>query len=204
MRSFLCTDLVDFAASELGRSPAAHALPTCDPGLCPGLGHLQEIADAIAGHTGRPAADLLRRFGSAVFVPLLHRYPAFVVGIHSTLDLVTRFDRQVAAEVEKLVPRLHVPRLAVTARSGRVVEIAYRSGDGLADLATGLLQGSIRHFAEPLAVEVRAPWDGTTGTATLVLRPASRPSSRAVPGGAGTRTAPARPPVPSSRPPPRT
>ena len=175
MRSFLCADFLDFAASQLWRSAELRDLPACDAGRCPGLGHVQLLADAVAARTDQSAAQLLRGFGSALFTPLVRRYPAFVVGLHATVDLVACFDAHVAAEVDKLAPGICLPHVSVVARNGPLVEIAYHSRDGLADLAEGLLCGSVRHFAEPLVVEARAVARGSGGAMTFLLRPRTRP-----------------------------
>lgn len=153
--SSLCAEFLEFAALELRRSGGRHALPICEPSACRGLGHLQDLADAVADEAGVAAADLLRGFGTALFPALVRRYPAFFVGIGSTVELVSRFDAHVGAEAAKLAPGLRLPSLRVVGQKGRALEIAYRSADGLTDLAEGLLRGSVRHFTEPLAVDRR-------------------------------------------------
>ena len=159
--SSLCAEFLEFAAIELRRSGGRPSLPTCEAASCRGLAHLQDLAEAVAEDAGLAAADLLRGFGSALFPALVRRFPAFFVGIGSTAELVTRFDAHVGAEVAKLAPELRLPSLRVVGRKGRALEIAYRSADGLTDLAEGLLHGSVRHFTEPLL-------------------PCSRPSARSV------------------------
>jgi len=172
MPSPLCAEFLEFAALDLRRAGATVPLPACEAGSCSGLGHLQDLADAVAGRNGGDAGDLLKRFGTALFPSLARRYPAFLVGIRSTPDLVARFDVLVVAEVAKLAPDLRLPSLAVVARRGRGIEVAYRSPDGLADLAEGLLRGSVRHFGERLVVGRRdGPERGASETA-FALRPA--------------------------------
>lgn len=191
--SQLCAEFLEFAALDLRRAGGARgALPACDPTSCSGLGHLQGLADAVAAGSGRDAGDLLRRFGTALFPSLVRRYPAFLVGIASTPELVARFDAHVGAEVAKLAPGIRLPTLAVVARKGRTLDVAFRSPDGLADLAEGLLRGSVRHFGERLTIDRRdRPGRGAAGETAFALRPESAISRRAAP------------PVPSCRPPPR-
>jgi hypothetical protein len=194
MQSFLCAEFLDFAASQLGRSGDPSTLPSCDPVRCSGLGHLKVLAEAAGARCGEPAALLLRRFGSALFGPLVRRYPAFLLGMDSTVELVARFDAHVAGEIAKLAPGVQLPQLAVVRRRGHAVEITCRSRDGLADLVEGLLAGSVRHFAEPLLVESCTRPAAVDGIAAVfVLRPRPRTDLRG-------RSAP---PVPSCRPPPR-
>lgn len=167
----LCAEFLQFAALHLRRFGSSSALPVCEAGRCSGLAHLQNLADAVAERSGCGAGDLLRRFGTALFPSLARRYPAFLVGICSTRDLVARFDVHVVAEVAKLAPDLRLPTFAVVGRRRRGIEIAFVSADGLADLAEGLLRGSVRHFGERLAVDRRdAPERGACETA-FALRP---------------------------------
>lgn len=189
--SQLCAEFLEFAALDLRRVGVRASLPACDPHTCSGLGHLQDLAEAVAAGSGRDAADLLRRFGTALFPSLVRRYPAFLVGIGSTPDLVSRFDEHVGAEVVKLAPRIRLPTLVVVARRGRALDIAYRSPDGLADLAEGLLRGSVRHFGERLAIDRRDRPERAAYETAFALRPEAAVSRRAAP------------PVPSCRPPPR-
>lgn len=170
MRTSLCAEFLDFAAVHAPRAASA-ALPRCEPDRCPGLGHVQTLAGVVAERSGATTADVLRRFGTALFEPLLRRYPAFFVGIDSTLDLVTRFEAQVAAEAEKLVPGLGLPRIGVVGRSAAAVEVLYCSPDGLADLAEGLLHGSVRHFTEQLAIDTRPAPDASGHAVLFALRP---------------------------------
>jgi len=189
--SQLCAEFLEFAALDLRRLGGRGPLPACDPHTCSGLRHLQDLAEAVAVDSGRDAADLLRRFGTALFPSLVRRYPAFLVGIASTTELVSRFDAHVGAEVAKLAPGIRLPTLMVVARKGRALDIAYRSPDGLADLAEGLLRGSVRHFGERLAIgRLDRPERDACETA-FALRPEAAVSRRAAS------------PVPSCRPPPR-
>jgi hypothetical protein len=178
MQSFLCTEFLDYLARETRRSGIAADLPACGPGLCTGVGHVQALADAAAARTGTPPGKLLRQFGATLFAPLVRRYPAFFVGIESTIDLLRLFDAHIAAEVEKLAPGVRLPTVAVVGRVGRAVEVLYRYPDGLADLAEGLLHGSLQHFSEPLTVHSRpvSAVDAIDGT-LFALRPRGGSSS---------------------------
>ena len=58
----------------------------------------------------------------------------YCAGIETPGDQVAP---EIAAEVAKLAPDLRLPSLRVVGRKGRALEIAYRSSDGLTDLAEG-------------------------------------------------------------------
>jgi len=166
MRSFLCAEFLDFVAQ---RFPAAAGDGgPCLPATCLGPGHVRACADAVAPGCGVPGPALLQSFGTALFGRLVRGYPAFFVGMRSTIDLVSRYETHVAAEVAKLAPAFPLPSLALVRRKGRPVEVLYRSPDGLADLAEGLLAGSVAHFEERLRV-TRGRADASGCSARFVL-----------------------------------
>jgi hypothetical protein len=156
MRSFLCAEFLDFAGSLYGTSLEALGEPACDPESCPGPDHLRAWAERVALQSGIPSATLLCRFGAALFGRLIRGYPAFLVGIESTLDLVGRYDGQILTEIRKLNDGARLPHISLRRREGEPPEVIYHSSRGLADLAEGLLLGSIAYFGEPFALERRA------------------------------------------------
>jgi hypothetical protein len=165
MRGLLCTEFLEFAAVRFGsRAEQAGGAP-CDRASCQGPQHVRRRAEGVAGLTGVPVPLLLQLFGTALFARLVRSYPAFFVGIESTLDLVARFETHVAAEVGQLDPAARLPLLAVVRRPHRPLEVSYRSPHGLADLAYGLLRGSVAHFGESL--EIRRHHRGRMGTQAI-------------------------------------
>lgn len=157
MGSFLCAELLDFAAAERRHGGPADP-PSCGPGECPGLGHLPDLARATAPEPADAADALLRRFGTALFLTLLRRYPSFFVGIASTPELLAAFERDLAAEIAKLAPRVVLPSIALEPAAARGVRFTCRFPDARTDaapLVEGLLLGSARHFGEPFVVTWR-------------------------------------------------
>jgi hypothetical protein len=170
MRGLLCAEFLDFAGSRFGTVPGPEAEPSCDPATCPGPGHVQAWADLVAHGSGIPAERLLELFGTALFGRLVRGYPSFLVGIESTLDLVARYDSLVVAEVRKLDAAAKPPELGLVRTTSCAAEVTYRSSQGLADLAEGLLRGSIAHFGEALDVERGPAQDATCVAFRLVDR----------------------------------
>lgn len=174
MGSFLCAELLDFAAAE--RRHGGPALPpSCEPGACAGLAHLPELARAAAPRPADAADALLRRFGTALFPKLLRRYPTFFVGIASTAELLAAFEHQLADEIIKLAPHVALPSISLQPASARELRFrcAFPDGrDDAAPLVEGLVAGSARHFDEPLDVGCeRGP---EPGLALFVVRPRAR------------------------------
>src|SRR5262245_29647100 len=152
MRGLLCTEFLEFAGVRFGPGAEQAGGAPCDRASCPGPQHVRTRAEGVAGRTGVPAPLLLELFGMALFARLVRGYPAFFVGIESTLDLVARFETHVVAEVGQLDAAARLPVLAIVRRPRRSPEVSYRSPHGLADLAQGLLRGSVAHFGESLEI----------------------------------------------------
>lgn len=153
MQSFLCAEFLDFVGFLYGTSPEILGAALCDPASCPGPEHVRVWAEVVAGETGAAPAAILRRFGTVLFGRLIRGYPAFAVGIESTLDLVDRYERHIADEVQKLNAAAQLPRITLRLRPGEPAEVVYHSTRKLADLVEGLLVGSIAYFGEPFDLE---------------------------------------------------
>jgi len=163
MLGFLCSEFLDFVGGRCGVTPDILGVPACSWDTCPGPDHVRTWADLVATESGVPASALLCRFGAALFGRLIRGYPAFFVGIDSTCELMALYETQIGAEVRKLDDAARPPYLMLRRPDGEPAEVVYRSQRGLADLAEGLLRGSIAHFGEPLDVErSRAASDGAT------------------------------------------
>jgi hypothetical protein len=174
MGSFLCAELLDFAAAER-RHGGQVSLPSCGPGECPGLPHLPDLAREAEPEPADAADALLRRFGTALFTKLLRRYPSFFVDIASTTELLSAFEHQLAAEIGKLAPRVVLPSITLEAGTAPGVRFTCRFPDARIDaapLVEGLVLGSARHFGEPFAVAWR-PGPGP-GVASFAIAPPAR------------------------------
>jgi hypothetical protein len=115
----------------------------------------------------------MQLFGTALFERMARAYRAFLVGLRSTVELVSRYDLHIGAELKKLDDGLRPPRLGLGRTTARSVEVVYESPHGLVDLAEGLLRGSVAHFDEPLAVERANGARTSAGRATFRLRAAT-------------------------------
>lgn len=171
MRGLFCSELIDFLDSRLGLGPELLGYAPCDRETCPGPHHLRALAEAATRRTSVPAQALLRLFGEALFDRLVRRFPAFFVGIESTIDLVSRFETHVVDEVHKLDRRARLPMLRVSQATADGLDVTYESSAGLSDLCEGLLIGSTLHFGEPLAVERLGTVRDGDGAVRFRLRP---------------------------------
>ena len=72
-------------------------------------GELLELADRLAGLVGVSRADLLRRFGRALFRYFTALYPVFLAGAESALAFLADIDTYVHGELQKLYPDAQFP-----------------------------------------------------------------------------------------------
>jgi hypothetical protein len=172
MRGLLCSEFLGFTLNRFDAPLEAAAGRACEGTTCPGPAHLHVLAGELARECGVPPALLLQIFGEALLPRLARGYPAFFVGVESTLDLIDRFDVLVTAEIGKLDGSARPPTLTLRRRLTGPTEVVYRSPHGLGDLVEGLLRGSIAHFRDPLEVK-RGTGQGRESV-TFALQPCAR------------------------------
>jgi hypothetical protein len=166
MRTFLCTEFLDFTATRFADLDVTPCVPT----TCPGPAHARTLATAVGRRTGVPPGLLLQLFGSALFDRLTRDHPGVFAGIGSTLDLLARFDERVAATLTAIDHTVALPRVRVVREPDGPVEVVYQSREGLADVAEGMLRGSLIHFREPLELRRRAETP-SAGVVVFALSP---------------------------------
>jgi hypothetical protein len=185
VKGFLFTELLDFADRELGPDAVAR-LRTRDGERATERYHaagnyehteLLDLADQLAASAGTTRADLLRRFGRALFGHFAAMYPAFVAGTESALTFLANLEPYVHRELQELYVDAQFPVLECTWLDGGWLRMIYRSRRRLADLAEGLIEGCIAHFGEAIGVR-REDLPAEDGQAVCFeLMEASRPGT---------------------------
>ena len=160
MKGLLFTEFLDFADREFGADAAGRlvaaggrpAIEHYQPAGQYDHGELLELAERLAGLVGVSRADLLRRFGRALFRHFTALYPVFLAGAESALAFLADSDTYVHGELQKLYPDAQFPVFECRWLDDRRLQMIYRSRRRLADLAQGLIEGCIAHFGEEVAV----------------------------------------------------
>ncbi len=178
MKGILFTEFLEFADCEFGAQTTARLVATggraaADRYLPAGQydhAELLELAEQLAAIGGVTRADLLRRFGRALFAHFVALYPVFLAGAESALAFLADVDTYVHGELLKLYPDAQFPEFECRRLDTRRLEMTYRSERRLADLAQGLIEGCIAHFGEEVAVrrEDLGSGDGTVVRFELV------------------------------------
>lgn len=116
---------------------------------------------ALSKETGIAVPDLIKAFGSHMFSRFAKLYPRFFKDAQNSFQFLSGIEDIIHAEVRKLYPDAELPTFKVKDSPGRL-ELTYFSPHPFADLAQGLIEGCIAHFAEDIAV-VREDVEGIPG-----------------------------------------
>lgn len=129
-------------------------------------GEMINLVVQLGERTGIPIPDLVRTFGEYLFTQLVEMYPQFVEQNRNVFDFLLKVDSYIHVEVLKLYRDAELPSFEYdTPRDGTLV-MTYRSSRPFADLAEGLIIGSIRHYGETVDLRREDLPDGTgAGTA---------------------------------------
>lgn len=117
-------------------------------------GHEELVAlvRGLSERVGHPVPELVRAFGHHLFGRFVDAHPAFFVGIDDAFDFLARIEDVIHVEVLKLYPDAQLPRFDVSRGDGELT-LVYRSSRHLEDLAHGLVEGCLAHFAERARID---------------------------------------------------
>jgi hypothetical protein len=177
MRGEIFNEFLEFAAESLGPERAA-AVKACPGGAAAydaagryDFAELVRLADRVAEARGESRADVLTRFGAHLFRYFAALYPSFLDEAPSAIALLAHIDTYVHRELQKLYPEAEFPGFECVAIASGGLQMTYRSTKPLADLAEGLIRGSVDHFGDPVRI-AREDLPGPAGTAArFVLLP---------------------------------
>ena len=140
-------DMVDdiIEDSQLPNGGAYTAVGTYDHA------ELVRMAEALAQRSGVPVPALVHAFGLHLFGRFYALYPGFFSGIPTALDFLEGIETVIHTEVRKLYPDAQLPEFdCVRTMSG--LDMVYSSPRHFGDLATGLIEGALLHFGDPVTL----------------------------------------------------
>lgn len=128
----------------------------------------------LAEKTNTPVSDLLGVFGEYLLGRFKVLYPDFFVGVSSTFDFLDTIENHVHVEVKKLYSDAELPSFATERLNDGAMTMTYKSSRPFADLAEGLIRGSIAHFGEEIQLRREDLGSGDGSYATFHLEMAVR------------------------------
>lgn len=108
------------------------------------------LVNALSAATGAPQTDLVKAFGRHLFERFSVAYPSVFAGVTSTFEFLLSIERHIHVEVRKLYPDAELPSFSYEEVSAERLVMVYHSRRPFADLAEGLIQGCIAHYAETM------------------------------------------------------
>lgn len=105
------------------------------------------LISALCARKNLALADVLNDFGRYLFGRFAHSHPTFLQGQHDAFAFLAGIERVIHAEVLKLYPDAELPRFEVEAHTPEQLVLVYESARQMQDLADGLIQGCLSHFA---------------------------------------------------------
>jgi len=138
-------DIID--ASTLSTDGAYTSVGTYD------CEELLQLVSALSEVTQTPSSDLICAFGQHLFIYLATNYPQFVEGLNSTFEFLQSIHGHIHVEVHKLYPDAELPSFEYSFPEDGQMVMHYQSKRPLADLAEGLIRGSLAYFGEKVAIQ---------------------------------------------------
>jgi hypothetical protein len=124
-------------------------------------GEMLTLVTQLSKAVDQPVPALVRAFGKHLFGRFVVGYPSFFKGMTSSSQFLAGIEDIVHVEVRKLYPTAQLPSFDIR-QEGDILTMHYRSARPFADLAHGLIEGCIEHFADH-ATLTRADTPGSEG-----------------------------------------
>lgn len=158
MKGLVFTEFVEFVEKQHGLDTADRMFSGCDlpsGGIYTAVGtydhrELVSLLGNLVGLTGTPAPVLLKSFGAHLLTCFVAAYPEYFRQAATLFGFLQSVHGHIHVEVRKLYPDAELPSFAYEQPSPDVLHMTYTSTRGLADLAEGLIDAAIVHYAEPV------------------------------------------------------
>ena len=112
-----------------------------------------QLVGALSELSNIPVPELVRGFGNHLFGRLSIAYPKFMEGADSSFKFLQNVENYIHIEVRKLYPDADLPQFEFEFPTPEQMVLTYHSVRPFADLAHGMIEGSIAHFGEKIAIE---------------------------------------------------
>jgi len=123
------------------------------------------LVQKLSVETKLSVDELLHTFGKHLFGRFVEGYPGFFEGEQDAFQFLQSVEEYIHVEVKKLYPDAELPSVIATLETPNHLKIIYRSDRNMGDLAHGLIDGCIKHFAEPIEIR-RSEASAEAGHAT--------------------------------------
>lgn len=161
MKGIVFTELVEMIEERYGLETAERILGSACPhsgGAYTTVGtydhrEMVAIVGALSRACDLPEEALYTAFGHHMMAVFEADYGAFFEQPRNTFEFLATLEDVIHVEVRKLYPDAELPSFQYEMRSGDEMLIEYRSARPFAYLARGLIEATIAHYGETIAME---------------------------------------------------
>lgn len=127
------------------------------------------LVASLSRHCKIPVPDLLKAFGSHLFMQFTKIYPEAMMNQPDAFSLLSSIENVIHFEVRKLYPDAELPHFEVDRPDASTLVMIYRSVRHVEDLCEGLIIGAINYYAEPIDIFREAIGAGKDRSERFVL-----------------------------------
>lgn len=177
MKGIVFTEFLEMVESKLGADVADRLVDDCDlpsGGAYTSLGtyahsEIVQMVQRLSELTRQPVPALLKVFGTHLMGRFAQLYPQLLNSKTDTFGMLEIVENYIHVEVLKLYPEAELPTIHTERPSPSQMVLTYHSSRPFADLAEGLIQGSILHYGQKIQLHRQDLEPGTKARFTLDL-----------------------------------
>lgn len=113
-----------------------------------------KLVTRLSELTDTSVPELVKAFGKHLLGRFHQMYPVFFQGINNSFDFLSTIEEHVHVEVLKLYNDAELPTFKTESPDPNTFIMIYQSKRPLADLALGLIMGTIDYYQENISIEV--------------------------------------------------
>lgn len=156
MKGIVFTQLLDMVELEFGYGLVDTLLLTADlpsGGAYTSAGtyaphEMISLVTILGEHIHKPVPDILREFGRYLFKSFVSTYQHFIVAAPDAFSFLGSVHAYIHVEVKKLYSDAELPFFTIERYDENTLRMVYQSNRKMADLAYGLIEGTLEHYGE--------------------------------------------------------
>lgn len=177
MKGIVFTEFMEMIASSFGDDMVDNLIDGTDPaslGAYTSVGtyefdELNNYIIELNRLTNIPVPNLVKSFGLHLGHTFTNKFSTFFKECNGTVGLLKGVHDHIHVEVQKLYPDAELPEFSFDDSDAHQFKLFYRSKRGLADLAEGLIEATMKHYQEHLKVSRHDGIDGDFHTAEFII-----------------------------------
>lgn len=144
-----------------GAYTSAGTYPSCE---------MANLVTLLSQRTNRTVPDVLREFGRYLFQTFVIGYQHFIVAAPDAFSFLSSVHDYIHVEVKKLYKDAELPHFTIERPDSHTLRMVYESNRKMADLAYGLIEGTLAHYGESARITQRALTDDGSKVEFLIVK----------------------------------